>query len=233
MTDWSTSNLGTNLFGDASQLNPSGSILSSFPGGSAGALGAGALGVGALGLGATLAMGESPLPPEFSQLTASVPTLQAEGSQLYGEGQTLTGQGTAALAMAQAGQLTPEQQAQLTQFQQKEQNQAIQTYAGMGRNFNQDTSAISTQAAIDTNVNAMAQQQIQSTIALGLGEIQAGGSFSSTGLAYDQAANSALIAAGQAQVQQDTAYRQSLSSAFSAIGTMFGSIGGAAIKALV
>lgn len=226
MTDWT--NTGTGLLNDMP--------LSSFGGSSGGGLGAGALGLGALaiggaGLGATLAMGESPLPPEFSQLTSTVPQLQSEGSTLYGEGQALTQQGTAALAMAQAGQLTPEQQAQLTQFQQKEQNQAIQTYASMGRNFNQDTSAISTQANIDTQVNAMAQQEIQSTIALGLGEIQTGGSFSSTGLAYEQAANSALIAAGQAQIQQDTAYRQSLSSAFGAIGQMFGAFAGTALKA--
>ena len=71
--------------------------------------------------------------------------------------------------MAQQGQLTGPQQAQLNLYRQGLQNQAQQTYASMGRNINQDTSGISTQAHIDEQVNAMSQQQIQSTIALGLG----------------------------------------------------------------
>lgn len=213
---------------DSSQLPGSSSGSSGF---GAGALGLGALAIGGAGLGAILAQGESPLPSEFSDLTATVPTLQGQGATLFGEGQALTAQGTQALQMAQEGKLTPEQQAQLGQYESGLKNTALQTYAGMGRNPNQDTSFISTQADIDAKVNAMAQQQIQTTIQLGLGELSSGGNFSGQGLQFESAANQALITAGQAQMQQDAAYRNSLTSAFSAIGQMFGSIGGAAIKA--
>lgn len=187
-----------------------------------GILGLGALGVGAAGLGGMLAMGESPLPSEFGTLTQSVPTLNNQGNSLYAIGTGLAQQGTSALSMAAAGQLTGPQQAALDQERQKLNNQAIQTYASMGRNYNQDTSAISTSADITAKVNAMAQQDIQSTIQLGMSELSAGVSFTGQGLQYETAANNALIAAGQAQVQQDTAYRQSLSAAFGAIGNLFG-----------
>src|ERR1700730_7703879 len=99
----------------------------------------------------------------------------------------------------------------------------------MGRNINQDTSGISTQANIDTQVNAMAQQQIQSTIALGLGETSAGSNFTGQALGYENAANQALIAAGNAQVQADQAYSTALSGVFSALGTLAGGGIGAAL----
>lgn len=186
------------------------------------ALGLGALAVGGAGLGLMLGQGESPLPSEFGTLTSSVPTLRSQGSALFNTGQGLIEQGQGALAMAQAGQLTAPQQAQLNQYERGLNNQAIQTYASMGRDYNHDTSAISTSANIRAQVNAMAQQDIQSTIALGMSELQAGGSFTGQALGFESAANQALIAAGNAQVQLDKDYRQSLSSAFSAIGTMFG-----------
>jgi hypothetical protein len=63
---------------------------------------------------------------------------------------------------------------------------------------------------------------IQSTISLGMAQLQAGGSFTSSGLQAESQANAALIAAGNAQVQQDTNYHQALSAAFSAIGSSFG-----------
>ena len=56
----------------------------------------------------------------------------------------------------------------------------------------------------------MAQQQIQSTIQLGLGEISAGQGFESQ-------ANQALVQAGQAQLNADKAYSDSLTSVFSSI----------------
>jgi hypothetical protein len=188
-------------------------------------LGLGALGIGAAGLGTILAEGPTPLPSEFSSLTnTNVPWLQAGAESLFNTGQGFTQQGQQALEMAQQGQLTPEQQAQLDQERQKLQNTANQEYASMGRNPNQDTSFISTQGNIETTVNAMAQQQIQSTIALGLGETSAGASFSGQALGYENAANSALIAAGTEQLKSDQAYSQSLTSAFSSIGQIFGSV---------
>jgi hypothetical protein len=183
----------------------------------------GALGVGAAGLGTILGEGESPLPPEFSQLTTNnVPWLESGASMLFNEGQTFTNQGAQALQMAQNGQLTAPQQAQLQQYQQGLTNTADQTFASMGRNVNQDTSGISVQADIDAKVNAMSQQQIQTTIALGLGETSAGSNLSSQGLAYESAANNALIAAGQAQLQQDKDYSTALTGAFSSIATILG-----------
>jgi hypothetical protein len=187
-------------------------------------LGLGELGVGAAGLGLLLGEGESPLPSEFGQLTANVPTLENDSSTLFNQGQTFTNQGAQALNMAQNGQLTPQQQAQLAVYQGGLQNTAAQEYATMGRNSNQDTSFVSTQANIDTQVNAMAQQEIQSTIALGLGETSAGSNFSGQALGYENAANSALIAAGNAQLQQDKDYSSSLTGAFTAVASIAGSV---------
>jgi hypothetical protein len=184
--------------------------------------GAAALGVGALGFGAILGMGESSLPPQFGQLTGSVPGLRSEAALLEGQGSALTAQGTQALDMARRGELTPEQQAQLKVYSGGLTNQARQTYANMGRNPEGDTSFISTTANIDAQVNAMAQSQIQSTIALGLGELQAGSSLSGQGLGFENAANQALIAAGQAQLAEDKNYSDALTGAFASIGKMFG-----------
>lgn len=186
-------------------------------------LGLGSLGIAGAGLGMILGEGESPLPQEFDQLTASVPELRSDASTLFGEGQTLTGQGTTALNMAQNGVLTPEQTAQLQVFRSGLQNTAAQEYAAMGRNPNQDTSFISTQGNIDTQVNAMAQQQIQSTITLGLGELSSGSNFSGQALGFESAANQALIAAGNAQLQQDKDYSSALTSAFSSVASLVGS----------
>lgn len=185
-------------------------------------LGLGGLGLGAAGLGLILGQGVAPLPSQYQTLQGDVPQETAEATGLEAGGAALSGQGAQALQMAQQGQLTPEQQAQLTLYQQGLQNQGIQTYAAMGRNFNQDTSAISTQGEIDTQVNAMAQQQIQTTVALGLGELSAGSNMTQEGLGFQNAANQALIAAGQAQLQLDTNYSNALTGVFSAIGSMAG-----------
>jgi hypothetical protein len=198
----------------------SGQSLGSLSSGQIG--GAAMLGVGALGLGAILGEGESPLPGEFNQLTSTVPTLQNQGSQLFAQGQQFAGQGAQALGMAQQGILTPEQQAQLSLYSGGLKNQTAQTFASMGRNANQDTTAISAQADNDAKVNAMAQQQIQTTIALGLGETQAGASFSGQAIGFENAANQALVAAGNAQLQQDKDYSNALTGAFAAIGQLAG-----------
>jgi hypothetical protein len=182
---------------------------------------------GGAGLAGILSLGETAPPWEFGQVASNAATLEGESGTLFGEGQNFTNSGAAALTMAQNGQLTQPQQAQLQLYQQGLQNQAAQTYASMGRNISEDTSGISTQANIDTQVNAMAQQQIQSTIALGLGETSAGSNFTGQALGYESAANQALIAAGNAQVQADQAYSSALSGVFSALGTIAGGAGGA------
>jgi hypothetical protein len=191
-------------------------------------LGAVGAGVGALGLGALIAEGPGSLPPQYNQLEQSVPYLQAQGSAFTTAGTTLENNGAQALQMAQGGVLTPEQQAQVQTFGTGLTNQARQQFYSMGTNPDQNTAFLSTTANIDTQVNAMAQQEIQSTIKLGLGEVSGGNSLMNTGLSFENAANQALIAAGQAQIQLDQQYSSSLTAAFSAIGSMVGAAGKAA-----
>jgi hypothetical protein len=228
MADNSLDNLamGSSLAGDPLSLSAGNGLTSSSSSSSGGFdMGsAGALGAGALGLGAMLFKGEAPLPSQFGDLTSSVPNLRGQAGQLETQGHTLVGQGTDALAMAQRGELTAPQKAQLGQYETGLTNQARQQWASMGRNPDQDTSFISQTADIDAKVNAMAQQEIQTTIQLGLGEISGGNSLASTGLGFENAANQALITAGQAQLQQDKNYSDSLTAAFTSIGKMFGAM---------
>jgi len=183
---------------------------------------AGALGLGALGLGAVIGMGPSPLPAQYGQLQGQVPWLQSTGQGLVGQGQGLESQGQQALGMAQRGELTPEQSAQLKQYSTGLNNQSRQMWASMGRNPDQDTAFLSQTANVDAQVNAMAQQQIQTTIQLGLGEMSGGNSLISQGLGFENAANQILLQAGQAQMQADKSYSDSLTSAFGAIAKMAG-----------
>jgi hypothetical protein len=196
-------------------------------------LGAGALGLGALGVGSLIAQGPGSLPAGFQQAEGQVPYLQQTGQGLIGQGSGLVGQGQEALAMAQAGQLTPEQAAQVKVYGTGLTNQARQMYANMGVNPDADTSFLSTTADIDTKVNALAQAQIQTTIQLGLGEISGGNSLIGQGQGFESAANNILLQAGQAQIQQDKDYSSSLSSAFAAIGTLFGAVAGGPAGAAV
>jgi hypothetical protein len=210
---------------DYAGFGSGGNISGSFgdPGSSSLWSGAGALGLGALGLGAILGKGESPLPAQFQQLQGNVPGLMSTGQGLVTQGQGLVGQGQQALGMAQRGELTPEQQAQVGQYSTGLTNQARQMYYNMGVNPDNNTSFLSTTADIDAKVNAMAQQQIQSTIQLGLGEISGGSSLIGQGQGFENAANQALIAAGNAQMQQDKNYSDSLTNVFSGIAKMAGS----------
>jgi len=182
----------------------------------------GPLALGGAGLGVMLARGPGTLGPQFQDLTSSVPGLRGEGRLLEGEGQALIGQGTEALRMAQRGELTPAQQSQLNIFGTGLTNKARQEYAAMGRNPDQDTAFIQTTGNIDERINAMAQEQIRTTIQLGLGQISGGASLTGQGLQFEGAANQALIAAGEAQLKLDQAYSKSLTDSFSAIGQMFG-----------
>ena len=167
------------------------------------------------------------LPAQFGQATAEVPDLTRTADVLKGFGSTLTGQGADALAMAARGELTAPQQAQLDQFRTGLTNQARQMYYSMGRTPDQDTSFLGTTADIDAKVNAMAQQEIQTTIQLGLGELTSGSSFFGQSLGFDQTAVNTLISAGQAQLKQDEEYRKTLSDTFSSIFKLVGTVGGA------
>ena len=185
-------------------------------------LSAGALGVGALGVGSMIAQGAGKLPSQFGQAEASAPWLTSTGQNTIGQGQTLVGQGTSALDMARRGELTPEQQAQLGQLSSGLTNKSRQMFYGMGRNPDADTAAITQQGNDDQQLVAASQQMIQSTIQLGLGEISGGTALMGTGSSEINAANQTLIAAGNAQLQLDTTYSNNLTSAFGAIGKMFG-----------
>lgn len=201
-----------------------GNMSSPFDSSSLGGIGAlGALGLGAAGFGAILGRGESPLPGEYAALGATIPALQSNAGTLFSQGQTLTNQGTEALAMAQRGELTPAQQAQLGQYKAGLENKSRQMFYSMGRDPDKDTAAITQQANDDAQVNAMAQQQIQTTVQLGLGELSSGASFSGQALGYSNAASNILLQAGQAQLQQDKDYSQALTNSFSSIGQLFGS----------
>ena len=192
-------------------------------------LGTGSLLAGGAGLAGLLTTSETAPPWEYGQIASNAGTEETQGQQLFGAGQGYLGQGAQALAMGQAGQLTPEQTAQLQLSRQGLQNQAAQMFASMGRNIGQDTSGISVQADIDAKMIAASQTMIQSTIQLGLSESQIGTGLTGAGLGAENAANQALAVAGKAQVDADTAYSNALTGAFSAIGTILGGVGGAVI----
>ena len=208
--------------------NPYNSSTGQFgiPSGSSSSLGSlgnlGPLAAGGAGLAGLFTASETPPPWEYGQIASNATAEEGQGGQLFSQGQGFVGSGAQALQMAQNGQLTPQQTAQLQLYRGGLQNTAAQTFASMGRNINQDTTGISAQADIDTKVNAMANAQIQSTIQLGLAETGTGNSLIGEGLGAENAANNALAVAGKAQVDADTAYSSALTGAFSAIGTLLG-----------
>jgi hypothetical protein len=182
------------------------------------------LGVGALGLGSILARGEPSLPPQFGQMEQMVPGLQQNAADLYGRGTALYGQGREALGMAQRGELTKPQAAELKNYSTGLQNISNQMFASMGRDVTKDTSAIGAQAFIDSQVNAMAQKEIQTTIQLGFGELSAASQFTQESLGYSQAAANILMQAGKAQLDADKAYSDSLTSAFASFAKIAGAV---------
>jgi hypothetical protein len=186
----------------------------------------GAAGLGALGIGSMIAQGPGQLPSQFGQATTNAGWEATTGQANIGVGQGLVNQGQTALGMAQLGELTPEQQAQLKVYSGGLTNQARQQFYSMGTNPDQNTAFLSASEDIAAKTNAMAQQQIQSTIALGLGQISSGASLENIGTGEINVADQTLIAAGEAQIKQDQQYSSNLTAAFSAIGTMFGAIAG-------
>jgi hypothetical protein len=209
--------------------DPSGgpmNIAPSFGGGgsSSGFNTADALGLGALGIGAgiMLGKGETPLPPEYAAMGAMVPGLQQNAATLFGQGQQLAGEGRSLIQKAGAGELTLPQQAELKQYSTGLQNMANQQFAAMGRNITSDTSGIGVQADIDAKINAMAQQEIRTTLTTGFQELQAGQNEFGQSLGYSEAAAKILQAEGEAQLKQDQAYSQSLTNMFGSIAKIAG-----------
>lgn len=181
------------------------------------------------GIAALLMGGGGPqLPPQFGDIGANASTLTNEAGQLYGEGQSLIRGGQSALIPAMQGVLTPEQQASLTVANQKLGNEAAQLYASMGRNPNQDTSMISTQTDIQTKLLAASNAFVQTNIDAAFKEIGAGNSLTATGNQAMSQADSALLEEAKLQMQADKEYSDSLTSAFSAIGQIFGGVAGMA-----
>ena len=194
-------------------------------GGGAAALGAGALGIG--GMAYMLGKGPPGLPPQAQQAGAMVPGLQAAGAQTYGQGQTLVNQATKAYDMAQRGELTDPQKAQLAQADQQLQNAARQTFASMGRDMTKDTSGIATQMNITQADMAMSQSFVQSTIALAGSMMGAGNQLIGESLQFDTAASNILMQEAQMQVQLDKQYSDQMAAAFKAVGTIVGGVAGA------
>lgn len=181
--------------------------------------------------------GPSPLPPQTGTVTGTYAPTQwnqaqselATGSALTAQGSSLMAGGQSALEMAQKGQLTPEQQAQLDVYTKGLENQALTTYGSLGITPSKSTSYLSTQEDIDTKSLAMAQSFIQSTIALAGTEFTAGGamftagaSFTGLGQAAENAATKDLLATAQMQVAQDQAYSQLIGNTLLSIGNIFG-----------
>jgi hypothetical protein len=189
----------------------------------------GPLAAGGGGLAALLASGGGPnIPPQVGEVDTNATGLENEASTLYSSGNALIAGGESALGPAMAGTLTPEQQATLTVERQSANNVADQTFASMGRNINQDTSGISTTTDINTKLMAAANTFVQTNIASAFQEITTGASLTGQGSTDLSAANTALLQAAQLTMTADTNYSNSLTSAFSAIGQIFGGVAGAA-----
>lgn len=165
---------------------------------------------------------ESPLPSQYGTISnVYAPTQFRTGQANIASGQALEAGGKSALDVAAAGRLTAPQQASLDVYRQGLENQALQTYESMGLTPSKTTSYLSTQADIDAKTNAMAQQFIQTTIALGGAELSAGASFMGIGAGEESAAATEMAQAGAAQIQQDTAYSQLIGQVFGSITKMF------------
>jgi len=193
-------------------------------GGGISPLGVGALGAGAVGLGMLLGGAKPSLPIQYGALENRVPGLWGQAATLYDQGQVLTSDAQRGLAMAQRGELTPEQAAQLKVMTTAEGNKAAQLMASMGRDINKDTTGLSMQQDIDLKALAASQAFIQSTIQLATSEMTAGQNLIGDALNYETAADKILQSAADAQIKADAA-------ASAAMGNMFKAIGAIAITA--
>lgn len=207
--------------GDSSLADISGDASSVSGAGAGGGFGVGsALGLGALGagMGLMLAQGPAQLPQQYVQAEQQVPIIQGWAQNAQTQGQQLVGQATQGFAAAQAGQLTPEEQATLDQQNKQLNNQARQVYASMGRSFDQDTSSISTSTNIAQALMASAQNMIQTNIQLASAQLSGGTNLLGISANEESAANNILMQAGAAQVQLNTNYSNQLAAAMGAVG---------------
>ncbi len=151
------------------------------------------LGLGAAPLAATLIKGESPLPPQAAQLSANNANIQATANSY--------------LAGVQNNTPTPPQAAALATMQQQLTNQWAQTLFNQGvTNPQSDTRWPQIQAQIDQQVTAAAQSMIQTNLQAALG--------------LSGQASGNLIALANMQIQQDTAFQNSITEATKALGTV-------------
>ena len=139
----------------------------------------------------TMMRGEGQVPPQFG-------TLENQAGALNTAGQ-------ANIAMAAANQLTPGQAAQIATTRESLVNQLRQQIYSSGQDPDNSTAFSEGMVGVEQQLTAMTQTMIANTLTAGLQE---------TG----QSATD-LIAAGNAQIAQDTAFTNALSAAATALGT--------------
>lgn len=142
----------------------------------------------------TLARGESKVPSQFGTLTDTGNQLNAIGEQN--------------LQLAANNQLTAPQAASIATTREGLVNQLRQQVYSSGQDPNTSTTFQQGMQQIDQQIEAMTQTMINNTLTAGLQE---------TGQASQD-----LIAAGNAQVAQDTAFSSAIGSAAQALGTVVG-----------
>jgi hypothetical protein len=122
--------------------------------------------------------------------------------------------GATQLNEALAGQITPAQQSQIDQWAQGQKNQLYQLYASRGVDPSTSTDFVQASAAIDAQALAQRSAIIQQMI--------------TNALNFDTAASNTLTNVASQQVQLDTNFRSSISSALGSFGLMaaLGSRGG-------
>jgi hypothetical protein len=131
--------------------------------------------------------------------------LSAADKSLQGQGNTLNNAANADLANAQAGMVTPAQQATINQYVQNATNQLYQQLASSGvTNPQSDSRYLQGLQQIQQQAQAMTAAYIQQTFANAMSEA-------------GQAAND-LNAAGTAATAADTAYTNALAQATAALG---------------
>lgn len=151
------------------------------------------LGLGAAPLALTLAKGESPLPPQATQLASTNTGLQNFANQ------ELASVTNNQLTTAQAAAIAGQQQTLTNQWRQALFNQGVQ-------NPESDTRWPQIQAQIQQQIQAQTQTMIQTNLQAALG-------------ASGQASSN-LLNLANLQVQQDTAFTNAISGATKALGSV-------------
>jgi len=140
-----------------------------------------------------------------TQLPAASQALQPGGAATA----PLLGIETQNAAQAQSGQLTPSQQANITQYVQTAQNQLLQQLASQGvTDPTHDSRYLQGMQQIQQQVLAMQQQYIQQAIS---NAVSSGG-----------AASGNIAQVANQQIAEDTSYQDALAQAFGALGGVAG-----------